>query len=149
VNQALGGWSVQAIYQAQSGPPLSFGDIMFNGNLADIVLPTDQRTLARWFNTNAGFTVGKAQLTDNIRTFPLRLTGARGPGINCWHMSAFKAFRIAERAQFQLRAEGQDALNHPLFSSPNINPNNTNFGQITGTTQAAQRTIMVGARMSW
>jgi hypothetical protein len=97
----------------------------------------------------AGFTTGKAQLTDNIRTFPLRLAGARGPGINCWQMSVFKAFRIAERAQFQLRAEGQDALNHPLFSAPNTNPNNTNFGQITSTTEAAQRSITLGARMLW
>ncbi len=149
VNQSLGGWSVQAIYQAQSGPPIGFGDIIFNGNLSDIVLPPSQRTLARWFNTDAGFERGVAQLAQNIRTFPLRLTGLRAPGINCWHVSLFKAFRIGERMHFQLRAEGQDALNHPLFSAPNTNPNNTLFGQISNTTVAAQRTITLGARMSW
>jgi len=149
VNQSLGGWSLQAIYQATSGPPISFGDIIFNGSLANIVLPAGRRTLAQWFNTNAGFAKGVAQLADNIRTFPLRLAGLRGPGINCWHISVFKAFPIKERLNFQLRAEGQDALNHPLFSSPSANPNNTNFGQITSTTQAAQRTIMLGARMFW
>src|SRR5579872_2771129 len=55
VNHALGGWSIQAIFQGQSGPPIGFANIIFNGSLADLVLPSNQRTVQRWFNTDAGF----------------------------------------------------------------------------------------------
>ena len=49
------GWQVQSIYQWQSGPPLGFADIPFNGDIHNIPLPRDQRTIQEWFNVNAGF----------------------------------------------------------------------------------------------
>ena len=42
------------------------------GNIEDIVLPKSQRTVDRWFNTEAGFERNNArQLGSNLRTFPL------------------------------------------------------------------------------
>jgi hypothetical protein len=150
VNQTLGGWSIQAIYQGQSGPPIGFGDIIFNGNLADIVLPCSERTVERWFNTDAGFERNsQKQRASDIRTFPLLLTGLRANGYNNWDLSLFKAFQITEKLKFQLRAEGQDALNHAMFAAPNTNPTSTLFGQVSNTLVAQQREIMVGARLSW
>ena len=150
VNQSLGGWSIQAIYQGQSGPPMGFGNVIFNGNLADIVLPRSERKIERWFNTDAGFNRNsQQQLANNIRTFPLLLTGLRANGYNSWDLSLFKAFRITEKLKFQLRAEGQDALNHAMFAAPNTTPTSTLFGQVTATLVAQQRVITVGARLSW
>ena len=78
VNQTLGGWSVQGMYHAQSGPPIGFGNVIFNGDLHDIVLPRSERRVERWFNTEAGFEWdSNKQLASNLRTFPLRLTGLR------------------------------------------------------------------------
>lgn len=148
VNQIVGGWSFQGIYQAQSGPPIGFGNIIFNGNLADMVLPRSERTVERWFNTNAGFDKNSAHaLASNIRTFPLRLTGLRADGYNSFDLSLFKAFTITERVRFQLRAEAQNALNHCMFNAPNNDPTSTLFGQVTGGSPG--RIITVGARMSW
>jgi hypothetical protein len=150
LNEAIGGWSIQAIFQGQSGPPIDFGNVIFTGNLANLVLPVDQRTVAHWFNTNAGFNENSAQqLADNIRTFPLRLTGLRGNGYNNWDMSIFKGFQIREKINFQLRAEAQDALNHAMFSPPNAVPTSTLFGQVTSTVGAQQRVVTVGARLMW
>lgn len=150
VNQITGGWSVQAIYQAQSGPAIGFGNIIFNGNLADIVLPRSERTIERWFNTDAGFEKdNNKQLGSNIRTFPLRLTGLRQDGFNNWDISVLKDFHVTEKVAFQLRAEAQDALNHAMFNAPNTTPTSTQFGQVTGTVGVGQRVITLNGRLNW
>jgi len=150
VDRVLGGWSVQGIYQGQSGPPIGFGNILFYGNIHDIVLPRSQRTVERWFNTDAGFEKNSArQLASNIRTFPLRLTGLRADGYNSWDLSLFKNFKIRERLNFQLRAEAQDALNHAMFAAPNTAPTNTLFGQVNSIVGTEQRRITIGGKLTW
>jgi len=150
VKQVLAGWSLQAIYQGQSGPPIGFGNIIFTGSLADLVLPAGDRTVEHWFNTDAGYNKNsQQQLANNIRTFPLRLTGLRANGYNDWDLAFFKAFPIRESLRFQLRAEAQDALNHAMFSAPNNSPTSTLFGQVTSTVGAQQRVVTVGARLMW
>ena len=145
-----GGWSVQGIYQGQSGPPLGFGNIIFTGDLHNLVLPRDQRTVNLWFNTEAGFEKDSSkQLVSNVRTFPLRLSGLRADGYNNWDLSVFKNFRIMERLRLQLRAEMQDALNHAMFAAPNTAPANTLFGQVNSIVATEQRRITLGARLIW
>ncbi|MEK7406899.1 MAG: carboxypeptidase-like regulatory domain-containing protein [Acidobacteriota bacterium] len=146
----LGGWSLQGIFQGQSGPPLGFGNIIFYGNVHDIVLPRSERTVERWFNTGAGFERDSAkQLVSNIRAFPLRFTGLRADGFNVWDLSLFKNIRLREKLTLQLRAEAQDALNHAMFADPNTAPTNTLFGQVSSIRATEQRRIAVGARLSW
>ena len=149
-NRLAGGWSVQAIYQAQSGPPIGFGNIIYTGGLQDMVLPRSERTVERWFNTGAGFEKdSRKQLASNARTFPLRLTGLRADGYNNWDFSLIKDVAITERIKFQLRAECQDIMNHAMFNPPNSVPNNANFGQVTATVFADQRRVTVGGRLVW
>jgi hypothetical protein len=112
--RVVGGWSVQGIYNGQSGPPLGWGNILFYGNIKEITLPKSERRVERWFNTEAGFERDtRKQLAWNIRTFPLRFNDIRQDGYNNWDLSLFKTIRIKERVSFQLRAEAQDAFNHP------------------------------------
>jgi hypothetical protein len=129
----IGGWQVQGIYTAQSGPPLGFGNAIFNGNLKDIELPVGQRTVERWFNVDAGFERNSArQLGSNVRTFPSRFNGVRGDGGNNWDLSAIKNFQVRERMKIQFRAESINAMNHAQFLAPNTTPTSTAFGQVTG-----------------
>ncbi len=150
LEQFADGWSVQAIYQAQSGPPIGFGNILFYGALDQIVLPRSERRVEQWFNTAAGFERdSRKQLGSNIRRFPLRLTGLRADGYNTWDLSAYKEFRIREWLRFQVRAEAQDALNHAMFSAPNTDPTNTLFGQVNSSVWGEQRRIALGGKLSW
>jgi len=150
LNLVAGGWSVQAIYQAQSGPPIGFGNILFYGTIDQIVLPRVQRRVERWFNTEAGFERDpRKQLGWNIRRFPLRLTGLRADGYNNWDISVYKEFRIRDGLRFQVRAEAQDALNHAMFRAPNTEPTSTLFGQVTSSVWGEQRRISVGGKLSW
>ena len=150
VNWVLGGWSIQAIYQKRSGAPLTFGNIIFNGDINSIALSSSQRSLSQWFNTSAGFNrKSSQQLIDNIRTFPLALSSVRTDGVDNWDMGLFKGFRIAERVNFQLRMEGSDMLNHPQFAAPNTTPTSSLFGQVTNTIAAQQRVITLGGKVTW
>jgi hypothetical protein len=131
----IGGWQVGAIYAYQSGTPLTWGNVLFTGNVDDIDLPRSERTLQRWFNTDAGFNrVNAQQLASNVRTFPLRLDNVRRQEINNVDLSVIKNTPIAGKV-LQFRAEALNAFNHPYFPAPNVTPTSGNFGQISGSTQ--------------
>lgn len=149
-NRWIGGWSVQGIYQYQTGPPIGFGNVIFNGGLKDLLLTGSARSAERWFNIDAGFERDNTkQLAWNKRTFPLRLSGLRSDGFNQWDLSAFKNFRITERVRFQLRAESQNALNTPMFAAPNTAPANSLFGQVTATQFPEARRITLAGKLSF
>jgi hypothetical protein len=133
-DRVVGGWQVQGIYEAQSGSPMAFGDVLYlGGSLHNIVLPKSQRSISEWFNTSGFDTKSADQLSDNYRTFPLELTGARNPGINVMGLSAIKRIRIREKMDFEVHAEAKNAFNHPSWGAPNLTPTSTLFGQITSS----------------
>ena len=115
VEAFIGGWQVQGIYVYQSGFPIGFGNVLFTGNIDDIALPASERTVTRWFNTDAGFNkVGTEQLGSNVRTFPLRLDSVRTDNVNNVDLSIIKNTVIAGK-NLQFRFESLNAFNHPLF----------------------------------
>jgi len=158
VNAAIGGWQLQVIYLAQSGPPIAFGNVLWRGagpeDLHQLVWPANQRTPDLWFNTIkspgigvVGFESNNSKaLANNIRTFPLRLAGLRSDGQNYWNAALYKQFAYRERYKMQLRTEWEGALNHANFSAPNAAPANTLFGQVSGT-QGEARRIFVGLKL--
>ena len=149
-NRWLGGWSLQGVYQAQSGPPLAFGNVLFYGNIKDIPLPVSERTVDRWFNLDAGFerASGK-QLANNIRAFPSRLANVRGDGYNNFNLSVFKNFRLGEKVRLQIRAEAVDALNHAMFEKPGMGVTGTAFGRVDAVASDQQRQISLAAKLHW
>jgi hypothetical protein len=148
LNQIIGGWQVSAIYNAQSGPPLSFGNVIYTGSFADLRLSGSEQSLERWFNTDGFNRNSKEQLANNIRTFPLRISGARADGINMWDFGLFKNFPLHEDVRLQVRCEAEGAMNHTNFAAPNTTPTSTLFGQVTGTqTNQEERRIFVGLKL--
>lgn len=131
VDKVVGGWQVQGIYTAQSGPPIGFGNVLYMGDIHDITLPPGERTVARWFNTQGFDRVPANQLSFNYRTFPSRLNDVRADGVNSWDLSVLKNTRIHERVNAQFRGEFLNAFNHPMFNAPNTSPTSTAFGQVT------------------
>lgn len=134
LNFLAGGWQLGGLVSIQSGAPLAFGNVIFNGDINNIRLGSGERSADRWFNVDAGFNrVSTQQLSYNIRTFPLRLSGVRGDVLSRWDFSMIKDFALTEKVTFQFRAEVFNAWNHPSFSSPNLSPTSTAFGACTGT----------------
>lgn len=133
----LGGWQLSGVFTFQSGAPINFGNIIYLGNLKDMLLPRDQRTVERWFNIDAGFERNASlQLASNVRWFPPRFSFLRAREINNWDLSLTKNTRVKERLNIQFKAEFLNAFNHPLFPAPNTTPTASQFGQAVASTQA-------------
>jgi hypothetical protein len=133
VDYAIGGWQINTIFTYQSGDALGFGNSIFLGDIHNIPLPSDKRSVNQWFNTTAGFVTASAQqLANNIRTFPKYLAGVRGDGQTMWNASLFKRFPLKERKNLEFRFEGYDIMNHPNFSDPNTTVTSSAFGTVTG-----------------
>lgn len=154
-----GGWQISGFWGYQSGPAITWGagnptnrafgqtlnpnSVIFNGNIADIGLSSDERTAQRWFNTGAGFeraSGNQLDLVRQIRTFPLRIGSLRGDPGNNWDLAVIKNTRIAEGKDVQFKAEFLNALNHPQFPVPSgngANPANLTFGSISNSSNQA------------
>jgi Carboxypeptidase regulatory-like domain/TonB dependent receptor len=145
-----GGWQLNGVMQHQSGPPLAFGDVwtLFTGSPNNVVLPRDQRSVDRWFNTDAGFNRNSAQqLASDIRVSPLRFSGVRADGQARWDFSAIKHFRVTEKGTMDFRAECLNAWNHPNLLTPNTTPTSSAFGTITG--QDVPRTWQMSLKLGF
>jgi len=128
-----GGWQLTGAFQYQSGAPLGFGNAIFNGDLKNVLLPKDKRSVDQWFNVNAGFERNNAlQLASNLRRFPIRFNGIRGPIQSRIDGGLIKNFMITERWKLQFRAETFNAANFTNLANPNTSVTSGAFGTITG-----------------
>jgi hypothetical protein len=139
-SRIFSGWQISGIASYQSGFPIAWGNVIAL-DPSKILLPSDQRTTAHYFNTAAFDTASANQLVSNVRTFPLRFSQIRQPAPLTMDLGVIKNTRITEGKQLQFRAEGLNALNHPILSSNNTNNivtsvTSATFGQIIGSTQA-------------
>lgn len=90
VNALIAGWQVQGIHVRQSGQALGFGNALLYGDIKDVALSGDERTIDRWFNTSLFEKATARQLVTNVRTASLRFSGIRGPRPVNWDLSVLK-----------------------------------------------------------
>jgi len=129
----LGGWQLNGAMQYQSGPPLGFGNAIFNGDLGNVVRPRGERSVDSWFNLNAGFERNNAlQLGSNLRRFPIRFSGIRGPIQARWDFGLIRNFTFNDKWRLQFRAETFNAANFANLAGPNTGVTSGAFGTITG-----------------
>ena len=149
-SQAIGGWELSGVTEFQVGLPMAvtqsnglggFTATQRPNQIGAAALPGDERTITKWFNTDA-FTVAPAYIAGTAPRFPLY-----GPGINNWDVSLMRNIPIRERMRLQLRGEFYDAMNHPNFKNPNTTLGNVNYGKITSDN--GPRTIELALRLFW
>jgi hypothetical protein len=121
-NLVLGGWQTNGLVTLQTGLPFTPGLQTTTVNtgtgsrpdrIASGFLPSDQRSINRWFDvtaftTPAPFTYGNAGRDILF-----------GPGRINFDMSLFKDFPIRETIKLQFRAEAFNIFNTPQFGLPN------------------------------
>jgi hypothetical protein len=147
---ALGGWRVNASVMKQSGLPFNPGlNSSANTNSAggsrpdrtgSGVLPSDQRSLQRWFDASAFAQPPNGRFGNAARN-PLY-----GPGRVNFDVSLFKDFAFNERAKLQFRTEVFNVFNTPQFGQPNGTIFNPGAGQITSTV-GTPRQIQLALRL--
>jgi len=144
VNQIIGGWILNGAFTKQSGPVLSWGNVIYLGGPVD-VNPTN---IYHTFNTAVFDTKSADQLTDNIRTFPTNFDNLRADGVDNLDASLIKNFTLHERLRLQFRAEFFNALNHPQFGAPSLSPTSSAFGTITSQSNNTRET-QFALRILW
>ena len=146
MNAFAGGWTTSLIYTFRSGrflTPLWTGpdptgtaysttaspaNVTIRPNIiSDPNLPSDQRSINRWFNASAFTAPTPGQF------------GTSGPGViigpslNVWDAGIFKSFSIRERVVIRCEVTAVNMLNHPNYSDPAVNISQTgNVGVISG-----------------
>jgi hypothetical protein len=138
----VGGWQVNGITSLRSGIGMDITSNVSNnlgnraGNRADRIadgnLPVDERTVERWFDTNA------------FKDPPVGRYGSagqgiiRGPGSVNWDLSLFKNFRLAESKTLEFRWEMFNTFNNVNYNTPANNTSDSRFGRITGAATARE-----------
>ena len=149
-------WRLSAIYQAQSGFPLTisvFGDTANAGTLlgenpiranytGQPVFDGNSRTADRWFNT-AAFSTPAAFTFGNVGR-----NTVTGPGRQTLDLALQREFAMTETVKLQIRAEAFNALNHTNLGIPNRFVNTPQFGTITEAATPG-REIQFGVRLSF
>jgi len=149
----FGNWQVSGIHVLQSGLPLTptlsgttvlnlGSDRVARPNLVgDPELPTSQRTVERWFNTDAFTIPGPApQAFGNAGVGIMR-----GPGYANFDFSIAKNIRVDENRFVQFRTELFNAFNRANFGPPDIRREAATFGRIL--TAANPRIIQFGLKV--
>jgi hypothetical protein len=150
-NALVGGWSVNAIGQLQSGRPLDFNarNIYFNGDVNSLKAKySDDVDVPVWdisgfyFHDAAVQTNGvddpvkqradtRIRLASNLRYFPSRIDGIRSPFLNLWDISIVKQVRLGGNVRAQFNIEFLNATNRVIFNDANTDPTNAAFGKVT------------------
>src|SRR5207248_418729 len=163
----MGGWQGQAVYQAQSGSPIDFGNRAFFGDFKSLhfkydhnlvgsgipmidvsgfYLPTDPSGNP-WSSPTAQRADQRIQLVNNIRYFPHNMSNTRTPPQNNIDLSVMKKFRAGERYSLELRGEFFNAFNHPWWTNPFTNPQQANFGTLDGNQRNLPRNVQLALKL--
>ncbi len=157
----LGGWTVSAISQWQSGTPIS---IATNDDFAGVGTGSGPQF---WLFSSVPNTEGQfaSNATDNAFWFnPRNADGsaiftqpaagtfsnqnARGilynPGFQNHNFTLFKDFAITENHRIQFRAEAYNWPNHPNWNGADTNPRSPTFGKIQ--TKSSERQLQFALR---
>jgi hypothetical protein len=173
MDELLGGFVVNAIYQFQTGAPIEFsadiplqpGDTTRNisnqtRNTSPVGSGTPALSTSVFVTGNStacpsgsapcdGTQFINGQYSFHYRTLPQTFSTVRQDGFNNLDASLLKNFHFTESAYLQLRFETFNTLNHPVFAAPNVSSATaSNFGYITAVTANSQpRQIQLGARI--
>lgn len=151
VSAILGGWQLSGITSYQTGlpftPVLSFdpsntGTTGRPDRLAGGALPSDGRSISRWFDTSAfaaptGFVFGNSGR--NI---------LRGPSQFNTDLGLSRSVRITERAALQIRAEAFNVFNTPQLGLPAATIGTANAGVIS-TVVTPERQLQFALRLAF
>jgi hypothetical protein len=145
------GWQVAGITSWQAGlpftPTLSFdpsntATTARPNRIAEGSLPYDQRTISRWFDTNAFVAPASFTFGNSGRNC------LRGPRQLNFDAGLSRAFRLTERASLSFRAEAFNLFNTPQFGLPNSTIGVANAGVIESVINP-ERQLQFALRLSF
>jgi outer membrane receptor protein involved in Fe transport len=155
----VGGWEVSAIYTAESGEP--FGINGGDGNnrsgfdvgqdradqIPGVPLKVRQGGKSNWLNNyfnQAAFTNNQYGTAGDSKKYLIQ-----SPPVHTMDSAFIKNFSYRNKVLTQFRWEMFNALNSPSYGSPDNNPGDSNFGQITGIGPISPRVIQAALKVTF
>ena len=146
----LGNWQINGIITAQTGLPFN---VTVPGDYANTGVGSQRPNLIATASSTCGDGHLKGCIYTGAYTLPFQYTYGtagrnllHGPDMVDLDASLFKNFPIKERAQFELRLEMFNSLNHPSFSNPAATFTTASFGNI-GSTSNNNREIQIAGKL--
>jgi hypothetical protein len=172
VNAIVGGWDLSGIYSYYSGQfltPLWTGPdptgTAFSANatrpivtirpdhLRDANLPSDQRSLNRYFDVAAFGAPPVGRFGNSAKGV------IKGPDVNIWHAGFFKSFHFNEQTRLRWELTATNLFNHPNYNNPGVNISQaasagvvSGVGAVNGAStgdQPGARSFRTGLRLDW
>lgn len=148
----LGGWRIGLLETAESGPVFTVITAANTTNafpagalrpnlLRDARLPSEQRTIARWFDTSAFANPAPLTFGNSPRS------GLRAAPVVSTDATLEKSFSVREGWKFDLRGELYNLLNHAVFNVPGFTLGAADFGVVSSA--RSPRTAQLSARLSF
>jgi hypothetical protein len=160
----LGGWTVSASYQYQSGFPLTWNNSIYydptrnprdlhsniggtcpGGGKAGLDCPAWD-TSGFYIPGGTGRTDPNIALGNNVRYFPSTLPNVRTANLNLLDMGLSKNFHLTHGMDLQVRIDAINALNYTVLWNPNQDPRNAQFG-LVNQDRNNPRDLQLGARV--
>ena len=152
VNGALAHWRVGVLQTVMSGAPFT---VITTANTTNAFpagplrpdltghpeLPASQRTLSRWFNTEAFSNPAPFTFGNSPRSV------LRGPGAITTDLTVEKNIGLVGSTKLDVRVEAYNLLNRANFNIPGFTLGAADFGVISSARSA--RTIQIGTRLSF
>src|SRR5262245_56659859 len=176
VEAILGGWQAGGTYQYQSGFPLTWNSVYYDGSCGDPAslvssigktvngqiqgLDTPAWDISCFYFHDAVVQTNgvddpvkqrndqRIQLANNVRYFPSTLPNVRTHQLHLLDFSLSKNFRAPSGTTVQVRLEWINLLNYTVLWSPDTNPRNATFGYIT-TDRNNPRDLQLGLRITF
>jgi hypothetical protein len=145
LNGVVGDWSVNGALSLQSGPPLSWGNVFYDGGPIHF-RPHDPN--GPTFDTARFVTASSLQPADNVRHFDTTFNNLRRDPTKNLDASVLKRIGLGERRYMQLRFEFFNISNRVTFSAPQLSPTNSAFGVISSQANNPRK-IQLAARLVW
>jgi hypothetical protein len=159
----LGGWTLSASYQYQSGFPLTWNTNIYydpNRDPRDLhsniggTCPNGGKAgldCAAWdtsgfYLPNGSRSDTAIQLGNNVRSFPSTLPNVRTANLNLLDFGLSKTFDLMRGTSLQIRIDAINALNYIVLWNPDQNPRNATFG-LVNQDRNNPRDIQLGARL--
>jgi hypothetical protein len=151
VNQLIGNWQVNGIYQWQTGFPITVlrsGDPLGVGTdgavrpdrVCEPNMPRGERTIQRFFATEC-FVATSDRFGNAGRSTVI------GPDTNLLDLAVFKMFNMGRGTRLQFRAEFFNVFNIPNWDAPGRTLGASGFGEITSARDP--RIIQLGMKLTW
>jgi hypothetical protein len=150
LNVIAGNWAMNGALIFQSGPPVSWGNVVYLGGPLDWnPHPQNPLTPGSILNTAQFYTASSLQPSDGLRWFDTYFNNLRRDPTKNADLSMLKKFQLREKMYLQLRFEGFNITNRVGFNTPvSLTPTSASFGEIT-TQASTPRRVQIGARLVW